>query len=191
VSELRGQVERGDAVMRLLGDSSPAGSSAPTDVGALLRQLAELLRADVSEKISLELLTTEACFVQMARPSLLCIVCGAIEIALDNIRATAGDGHLQLRASKSDTEALIEVTDDGVPGATDLRASIVDSLLADPRTARLRQLRERVRAVDGELAVDADEGGSVVSIYLPLSPEVVAQEPVARVPSLHLERRNH
>jgi hypothetical protein len=190
VSELRGQVERGDAVMKLLGDSSAESGSTRTDTESLLHQLAELLRVDLGSDVSIDLLTAGPCFVEMARPALLCIVCAATEIALDNIRSTSGAGLLEFRTSKTDTEVLIEVADDGGPGVTDLRPSFID-LLGDPRTAKLRQLRERVRGADGELTVDSVDGGTVVSIYLPLSPETAVADPISEVRRFQFERRHH
>jgi hypothetical protein len=190
VSELRGQVERGDAVMRLLGESPADGATPRTDTETLLHQLAELLRADLGDDISLDVTTSGPCLVEMARPALLCIVCAAIEIALENVRSTLSPGRLELRASTMDNEVLIEVADDGAPGVTDLRPSLVDSLLGDPRTAKLRRLRERVRGADGELTVDAVDGCTVVSIYLPISPEPTPTESVADISTFQLVRRS-
>jgi hypothetical protein len=190
VSELRGQVERGDAVMRLLGDS-PGGGPTRTDTESLLQQLAELLRVDLGDDISLDVATAGPCFVEMARPALLCIVCAAIEIALENVRAMKSPARLELRASRTDTEVLIEVADNGAPGVTDLRPSLVDSLLADPRTAKLRRLRDRVRSVDGELTVDTVDACTVVSIYLPISAELTPADSLPVAPKVQVERRNH
>jgi signal transduction histidine kinase len=191
VSELREQVERGDAIIRLLGDLSVESSVADTDAEYLLRNLAELLRADVDQNMSLVVETNGPCLVAMDRPAFLCIVCAVVENALENIRAANGRGRLELRASKIDAEVLIEVADDGVPNATDLRTSIVDTLVTDPRTAKLREVRERLRAMDGELTVDADEAGTVVSLYLPTTLESVAADAAPpRSPFVHVERRN-
>jgi hypothetical protein len=189
VAELRDQVERGDVVVRLLGDLTAAAPIIKTDVAVLLPLLAELLRADVGERISIEVVATDPCYVDVPRPALLCIICGAVENALENIRANGESGRLELRASGTDTEVLIEVTDDGYPNATDLRATFLDSLLTNPGTARLRELRERVRRMDGEMTVDADDGGTVLSLYLPLGSEQAALESKPRPAKLQLVRR--
>jgi C4-dicarboxylate-specific signal transduction histidine kinase len=188
VSELREHVERGDAVLRLLGDLS---ADSAVDAEYLLRQLVHLLRADVDENISLEIVTNGPCIVAMARPAFLCIICAVVENALENIRAANGRGRLELRASKIDTEVLIEVTDDGVPNATDLRTSIVDTFFTDPRTERLRKVREQLRGMNAEMTVDPDEAGTVVSLYLPTSAESGASDSVTPPPAVQLERRNH
>jgi hypothetical protein len=191
VSELREQVERGEAVIRLLGDLSAGVSATKTDVASLLEQFAELLRVDLGNDLSVEVITNGPCFVEMARSELLCIICAAVETALENIHAVADQGHLELRASSTVTDVLIEVADNGIPNATDLRATIIDPLLVNPRTARLRQLRERVRGADGELTVDADDGGTVVLIHLPMYSESPRMAPVPRASALDVERRNH
>jgi signal transduction histidine kinase len=127
--------------------------------------------------------------VDVPRPALLCLICGAVENAIENIRANGGSGRLELRASGTDTEVLIEVTDDGYPNATDLRATFLDSLLVNSGTARLRQLRERVRSMDGEMTVDADRG-TVLSLYLPLGAEQAAVDSRPRPVKLQLVRRD-
>jgi hypothetical protein len=191
VSELRDQVERGDIVTRLLGDLSVGSDTTKTDVAWLLPQLADLLRADLGERILLDVAAIGPSFVEVPRPALLCIVCAGVENALDNIRANGDRGHLELRASGTGAEVLIEVADDGIPNATDLRVSIMDPIVADSRTTRLRQLRERVRGLDGELTVDADDTGTVLSIYLPACSEPATIELEAGAPRTHLLRGDH
>jgi hypothetical protein len=190
VSELQEQVERGDAVMRLLGDPLAGRSEVETDAESLLRQLSEFLRSELGDNITLDVATSGPCFVPIGRPTVLCILCAAVENALESIRAAGARGRLQLRASRTDEEILIEVADDGVPCFTDLRASVVDSLLADPRRTKLRQLRERVRALGGELTVDTDEAGTLLSIYLPMGVELMPADPVTQIPKLRRERQN-
>jgi hypothetical protein len=190
VSELREQVEQGDAVIRLMGNLSSDGSAATTDAESLILELADLLVVDLGEQVSLEVVTAGPCPMRIPRSALLYVICGAVESALDNIRSGEGRGHIKLAASKLDTEVLIEVADDGIAGSADLRASIVDSLLADPRVARMRQLRDCVRGLGGELSVDMDDTGTLVSIYLPITPEEVPTDEVTPLPRTRHERRH-
>ncbi len=191
VSELREQVERGDAVIRLMGDLSSDRSATNTDAESLVLELAELLAGDLGDQVTLEVVTSGPCPMGFPRSTLLYLICGAIEGALHNIRAGDGRGHIKLSASKVDTELLIEVADDGVAGSADLRASVVDSLFTDPRMTRMRQLRHSVRGLGGELSVDVDEGGTLVSIYLPTSPEETPIDAVLPPTRPRNERRDH
>jgi signal transduction histidine kinase len=191
VTELRQQVERGDAVAKLLGSPSTEGSSKETDAESLVRDLARFLEPDLDEHTSLEVSTSGPCLVEVARTEFLCILCAAVENAIDNIRTSGRACRLEVKTSMTDTEVLVEVADDGRPSSTDLRASIVDSVIADPRVTRLRQLREGVRGVGGELAVDADERRTLVSIYLPRHRETAPVDTLATPPRARLERRDH
>jgi signal transduction histidine kinase len=149
------------------------------------------LAVDLGDQVTLEVVTSGPCPMRIPRSALLYVICGAVESALDNIRSTKGRGHIKLSASKADSEVLIEVTDDGVAGSADLRASIVDSLLADPRVASMRQLRESVRGLGGELSVDVDDGGTLVSMYLPIRPEESPPEEMTPLPRARTEPKNH
>jgi signal transduction histidine kinase len=87
---------------------------------------------------------------------------------------------------------LIEVADDGIPSANDLRVTLADTLFADPRKARLRQVRERLRGMNSELTVDSDEAGTLVSLYLPTSSEsAVSDSGSLPSPFPQIEPRNH
>jgi signal transduction histidine kinase len=190
VSELQEQVERGDAVMRLLGDSSVGRSAAETDAESLIQQLSEFLRADLGESVTLDVVTKGPCVVPIGRPTVLCILCAAVENALENIRAAGARGHVVLKTCQTDDELVIEVADDGIPGFTELRVGIVDSLVADTRKTKLRQLRERVRGLGGELTVDTDDGGTLISIYLPVGADSMRADPMVQIPKVRLERQN-
>jgi hypothetical protein len=189
-SELQKHVERSDDVLNLLGESPVAGAN-ETDAGLLLEQLTEFLRGDIADRSTISVTTESPCFVNVTRQTLIRIVCAAIENGLENIRAGGTAGHLTLRASSADTAILIEVTDNGVPGSTDLRPSILGPLLSEACTTRLRQVREHVRHIGGDMAVDTDEGGNIVSIYLPARQETATTDMMRERPTKRLERRNH
>jgi signal transduction histidine kinase len=149
------------------------------------------LRADLGERVTLDVVTKGPCLVPIDRPTVLCILCAAVENALENIRAAGTRGHVELRTCQTDDEIVIEVADDGVPCFTELRAGIVESLVADTRKTKLRQLRERVRGLGGELTVDTDDGGTLISIYLPVGAESMqAADPMVQIPMVRLERQN-
>jgi hypothetical protein len=190
-TELRDQVQHGDAVVRLLGDLSCGTPTLEADAALVLEQLAELLREELADRATLEVVASEPCVVRVARLALISIICGAIENALANVRSGGSPGHLVLRASRADGEVVIEITDDGPPGETDLRAGVLDPLLANSRSTRLRQVREHVRRAGGDVLVDDYDGGNVMSIYLPTEPEKAADDRVLEPSKARLERRNN
>jgi anti-sigma regulatory factor (Ser/Thr protein kinase) len=177
-SALQDEVQRTGAVVKLLGDLSIGTAHSDVDVTSLLSQLADFVRGDVAPDVSIDVSGSEPCIVRAPRQALIGIVCAVLEIALDNIFVQGHVGCLTLRASKTNSAIVIEIVDDGVLGSTDLRASIVDPFLANARTTRLRRVRDRARALGGELIADGDETGNIVSIYLPESPELTKASPL-------------
>jgi signal transduction histidine kinase len=170
-SALQEEVQRTSAVVKLLGTLSSSAARLETDVASLLDHLADFLRGDLAPAISVEVETDGDCVVQTPRQMLMCMACAAVEIALDDIFAKGQSGRIYLRARKADSVVILEVADDGMLGATDLRATLADPLLGSSRASRLRQVRDRARAIGGELIADGDEAGNSVSIYLPAAPE--------------------
>jgi signal transduction histidine kinase len=156
----------------------------------LLEHLAELVRSDLPPSLACEYVKDEApCVVNTPRATLLSLVSAAIEAALANILAGRSIGRVTLRATAAEGEAVIEVADNAPPSSTDLRATVLDSLLIDDRTARLRELREWTRRIGGELMVDADEAGNIISIYLPALSEPATVH-LRQVASPRFERPN-
>jgi hypothetical protein len=180
-SALQEEVQRSDAVVKLLGSLSWDASSSETDAAALLEHLAELVESDLPPSITCKFTReAESCIVSVPRATLISLACAAIEAALGNILAGRSAGRVTLRAIAAEGEAVIEVADDGAPGSTDLRTTMIDALLPDDRTAGLRQLREWTRGIGGELMVDSDETGNVISIYLPARAEALPEHLLQR-----------
>ena len=188
-SLLQEEVQRSDAVLKLLGSLSLDFLSPETDAAPLLEELADLVQSDLPRSIECVFIREAPCVVGVPRATLVSLVCAAIEIGLENILAGRKTGRITLRTSGADGEVVIEVADDGPPGSTDLRATLLDSVLCDVRTTRLRELRERTRRVGGDLLVDADDTGNVVSIYLPALSRPAAVSVRQRV-NARLERSN-
>jgi signal transduction histidine kinase len=189
-SALQEEVQRSDAVVKLLGSLSWDDPVSETDAASLLEHLAELVQSDLPPSLACEYVKDEApCIVNVARATLLSLASAAIEAALANILAGKSIGRVTLRATAAEGEAVIEVADNGAPSSTDLRATVLDSFIIDDRTARLRELREWTRRIGGELMVDADEAGNVISIYLPALSEPTAV-PLRQVVGPRFERPN-
>jgi hypothetical protein len=169
-SALRQEVQRGDAVLKWLGNLFDSASR-DADAASSLQRLAELVGRDLPPHIVCEFTREAACAVGVPRATLISLVCEALSIALENLAGSVS-GRVTLKTAATEGEAVIEVADDGAPGPIDLRPTVLDLVLADGRTARLRALREQARRAGGELFVDADEGGNVISIYLPSLPEL-------------------
>jgi signal transduction histidine kinase len=127
--------------------------------------------------------------VSVPRAPLISFTCAAVETALENILSGKLAGRVTLRAIAGHGEAVIQVADNA-PSSTDRRATMLDSFLTDEREARLRELREWTRQLGGDLMIDADDTGNVISICLPAMTEPVTN-PLRQSASLRLERSNH
>ncbi|MET0591354.1 MAG: hypothetical protein ABW133_01560 [Polyangiaceae bacterium] len=179
-SALQEEVQRTSAVVKLLGTLSAGSGRAETDVALFLEHLADFLRGDLAPQVSIDVDVSGPCVVQSPKQMLMCIACAAVEIALDDIFAKGKSGRLMLSARKADSVVILEVSDDGLLGATDLRASISEPLIGNSRAARLRQVRERARAIGGELIADGDANGNSVSIYLPAAPTFTTEPAIEK-----------
>jgi len=167
---LRAEVQRSDAVLKWLGNL-PDSSSYETDSSPLLHRLVELVRSDLPPHLACEFVREAPCIVGVPRATLISLVCEALAIGLENLAGSVA-GQVTLRTSTTEREVVIEVADDGAPGSMDLRPTVLDLVFSDGRAARLRTLREQARRLGGELLVDGDEAGNVISIYLPGLPEL-------------------
>jgi hypothetical protein len=164
---LEQEVRRGDAVLKWLGSLAFDSWARETDVAQLLESLAEFVQRDLPPSVVCEFVRDRPCSVGVSSRVLLPLVCEAIALAFENILAGSGAGRVTLRTSMADGEAAIDVADDGPPGSSDLRLTVRDLVLSDERTARLRALREQTRRAGGELFVEAECAGNVISFYLP------------------------
>jgi hypothetical protein len=186
---LREEVQGNEAALRCLGHLTVDFAARDTDVAALLECVADFVQTDLPPNVACEFVREAPCIVGVPCGTLISLTCQAIAIGLENIAIGGGGGRVKLRTSVAEGEVAIEVADDGAPGATDLRLTVLDMVFSNDRTARLRALREQVRRAGGELFVDSDAAGNVISIYLP---PVSAQALVpAQRPSPLLQESNH
>jgi hypothetical protein len=187
VSSLQEEVHRSEAVMKLLGTLSLDASAPETDAVSLLEKLAEIVQSGLPTGVVCEFIREgAACIVSVPLPSLICFTCTAVEAALENVLSGKSTGRVTLRASAAHGEAIIQVADNA-PGSIDVRAITLDSFHTDERTARLRELREWTRRLGGDLTVDADDAGNVISICLPAMTEPKTN-PLRQSSTLRFER---
>jgi len=206
--ELEEQVGRTNAVVKALDDLTVNTSASETEVASVLQQYAELLKGGFPECVTLRFDAPRPCVVDVRRDTVIGLVCNAIESALYNIESIFGPqnptvasgtpplppgqsvGRISLRAAVMDAETVVvEVTDDGTAASPFLHATAKDPFFSDARSTMLRGMRKRTRRAGGELTVQSDAAGNVLSIYLPLAHKKTAHSRFEETSRAHARRR--
>jgi hypothetical protein len=189
-AELEEQVGRTNGLVKALDELSLDNSDCQTDAASLLVQFAEFLRDGLPVGASLFIDAPRPCVVCVPRPTMVGMLCNAIDSALYNMLEAGSARSVSLRASMSDAKTVvIELSDDGAPAALLLHASAKDPSFSDSRAVRLRQLRKRARRAGGEMTVKSVADGNTLSLYLPAALETTANRRPQDDPRPHPRRR--
>lgn len=173
--ELEKQVGVTNGVVKALDNLSLHIETAETDVALVLMQLAEFLGECLPPGAKLDVHAPAPCVVSVPRTVVVAMLSAAIESALFNLLESGSEGRISLGASMtSKKEIVVEIADDA-PAAALLRGSAQNPSFSDYCAIRLPQLRKRVRRAGGEMTVNSDANGNLLTIHLPSSSEVTVR----------------
>jgi signal transduction histidine kinase len=171
--ELEKQVGVTSDVVKALDNLSLHIETTETDAASVLIQLADFLRESLPLGATLEVDAPVPCVVGVPRTIVVAMLSSAIESALFNVLEVGSPGRIALRSSMtSKKEIVVEIADDGAPAATLLRASSKNPFFYDSCAIRLRQLRKRARRAGGEMTIESDASGNLLTLRLPSVSEI-------------------
>jgi signal transduction histidine kinase len=163
--------------MTALTDTQPPGET--VDLGALLGEFAQLVRAEVERVARFNVqLPGPSCFVEIPRGWAMQI---AASLVANSLEAVADLPHrhaeIDLRLTLHEEVCVIEVRDNGAGMSTDVRRRAVEPFFTTRRPGALglglTMVIAQARRVGGEVLTDSRPGvGTTIRVFLPTSRKV-------------------
>ncbi|MGH7293909.1 MAG: sensor histidine kinase, partial [Polyangiaceae bacterium] len=158
--------------------STLAGSNGAVFVGKLVRDVVDVMRAELAPWASIDVNVEGADSVCVAPIAVAFVVSSLIVNALDAVRASRREGRICVRLAEHEDAVVLEVEDNGKGAAIDLRPGIFDPYFNVERANRTGLVRvlERLRRCGGDVMVDTDPSGTTVRVLFPTSTKDVVFE---------------
>jgi signal transduction histidine kinase len=177
LGHVRASLQRASTVASTL-TALAAGTAAnsPMPVTQLVRDIVEVMRADVAPWATIELTTAGACAASVAPITIALVVSSLLTNAVDAVRGAQRDeGRIEVRLSEHEDAIVLEVQDNGRMAPADLRPTMFEPYFGLARANRtgLMRVRERLRRCGGDLMIDGDTSGTTVRVLLPTSTDDV------------------
>lgn len=160
-----GSLHRAETLLENVQLLAEPAQETPVDMVIVLEELVELLREELRPWTDLRVKASEPCIGYLPSGFVACLVTAIIANAVESFRGTTPqwNGRIELRAESSDGIASIEVHDNGPSLPFDLDSATRDH---HPRAGGLVAIRERARALGGELLVESDESGAGMTVRI-------------------------